>query len=82
MEKHRITISVLLLAVLSFAASLALFRIGIVSQSKYLVFCGLGGLVASVGWPVGYLVGGVAGAYYGALLSVGALFVLLIFAVA
>lgn len=70
----------MLLAVLSLAVSLAVIRFGIVAQSKLLTFCGLGGLVASFGWPIGYFVGGSSGAYYGALLSVGALFVLLLIA--
>ena len=80
MANKRFTIQLMLLAVLSFAVSLAVVRFGMLERSLLLTYCGMGGIVASFGWPIGYLLGGGSGAYYCAMLSVGALFVLLVLA--
>ncbi|MEM8668127.1 MAG: hypothetical protein AAGG48_11465 [Planctomycetota bacterium] len=78
MANKTFTIRLMLLVVLSLALSFATFRFGTVAKSPLLASCGLGGFFASIGWPIGYFIDGRSGAYYGAMIGVGFLFVMIL----
>jgi hypothetical protein len=66
MARHKFTIGTLFLVVLSFAVALAFFRFDTLLDTRLMGFCCFG---ASVGWPLGYVLGGRGGAFYGALIG-------------